>query len=120
VNLLSAQAGSPSISAAPAHRRSTTLPAGSARASAAELHHFGSIHSVVRRDDLRSTAFEIATSIAAKSPTVIRAAKQSLNGIDLWDVRRSYRFEQGFTFELNLSGVADERRAAFLERPADE
>jgi enoyl-CoA hydratase len=92
----------------------------SARASAAELHHFGSIHSVVRRDDLRSTAFEIATLIAAKSPTVIRAAKQSLNGIDLWDVRRSYRFEQGFTFELNLSGVADERRAAFLERPADE
>jgi enoyl-CoA hydratase len=92
----------------------------SARASATELHHFGSVHSVVPRDDLRSTAFEIATSIAAKSPTVIRAAKQSLNGIDLWDVRRSYRFEQGFTFELNLSGVADERRAAFLERPADE
>jgi enoyl-CoA hydratase len=45
---------------------------------------------------------------------VIRAAKESLNGIDLWDVKRSYRFEQGFTFELNLSGVADEARDAFV------
>ena len=52
----------------------------------------------------------------AKSPTVIRAAKESLNGIDLWDVKRSYRFEQGFTFELNLSGVADEHRDAFVAK----
>ena len=44
---------------------------------------------------------------------MIRAAKESLNGIDLWDVRRSYRYEQGFTFELNLSGVADKVRDEF-------
>jgi len=86
----------------------------SERASAAELHHFGSVRAVVPREELRSAALEVAAAIAAKSPTVIRAAKQSLNGIDLWDVRKSYRFEQGFTFELNLGGVADERRAAFL------
>ena len=36
--------------------------------------------------------------------------------IDLWDVKRSYRFEQGFTFELNLSGVADEHRDAFVAK----
>jgi len=59
-------------------------------------------------------ALAVAAEIAAKSPTVIRAAKESLNGIDLWDVKRSYRFEQGFTFELNLSGVADEHRDRFL------
>ncbi len=47
---------------------------------------------------------------------MIRAAKESLNGIDLWDVKRSYRFEQGFTFELNLSGVSDELRDAFVEK----
>ena len=87
----------------------------SARATAAELHHYGSVHAVVAREDLRAAALTFAGEIAAKSPVVIRAAKQSLNGIDLWDVRKSYRFEQGFTFELNLSGVADERRAAFLE-----
>jgi enoyl-CoA hydratase len=45
---------------------------------------------------------------------VIRAAKESLNGIDPVDVKRSYRFEQGFTFELNLRGVADEARDAFV------
>jgi enoyl-CoA hydratase len=56
----------------------------------------------------------LAATIAEKSPAVIRAAKESLNGIDLWDVRKSYRYEQGYTFELNLSGVADERRAAWL------
>ena len=29
---------------------------------------------------------------------------------------RSYRFEQGFTFELNLRGVGDEARAAFVDK----
>ena len=63
---------------------------------------------------------EVAAEIAAKSPTVIRAAKESINGIDPVDVKRSYRYEQGFTFELNLSGVSDEHRQAFVaKRDAD-
>ena len=82
-------------------------------ARAAELHAWGSVLSVVPRAELRQAAYDIATMIASKSPVVIRAAKQSLNGIDLWDVKRSYRYEQGFTFELNLSGVADELRDDF-------
>ena len=88
----------------------------SATASAAELHAFGSVLEVVPRESLRNAAMEVASSIAAKSPTVIRAAKESLNGIDLWDVKHSYRYEQGFTFELNLSGVADEHRDAFVAK----
>ena len=84
-----------------------------ATATAAELHHFGSVLQVVPRAELRDAAMAVAESIAAKSPTVMRAAKECLNGIDLWDVKRSYRFEQGFTFELNLSGVADELRDDF-------
>lgn len=84
-------------------------------ATAAELHAYGSVLRVVPRDRLRDAAFEVARDIAAKSPAVIRAAKESLNGIDPWDVRRSYRYEQGFTFELNLLGVADEHRDAFVE-----
>jgi enoyl-CoA hydratase len=87
-----------------------------ATATAAELHAYGSVLRVVPRDELRSAALEVATAIASKSPTVIRAAKASLNGIDPVDVKRSYRFEQGFTFELNLSGVADEHRDAFVEK----
>ncbi|MGW8641995.1 enoyl-CoA hydratase family protein [Micromonospora chalcea] len=85
----------------------------SATATAQELHAYGSVHSVVPRERLRATALAVATSIAEKDPTVIRAAKASLNGIDLWDVNRSYRFEQGFTFELNLTGVADRIRDEF-------
>jgi enoyl-CoA hydratase len=59
---------------------------------------------------------EIAAKICAKSRTVIRRAKEALNGIDPVDVNRSYRFEQGFTFELNLTGVSDEARDAFVEK----
>jgi len=82
--------------------------------TAPELHEFGSVLRVVPHAELRGAAMEMAAEIAAKSPTVIRAAKESLNGIDPIDVKRSYRYEQGFTFELNLSGVADEHRDAFV------
>jgi enoyl-CoA hydratase len=74
----------------------------------------------VPRAQLLDTALEIATVIAAKSPLVMRRAKESLNMIDPVDVKRSYRFEQGFTFELNLLGDSDELRRAFVEkRPAE-
>jgi enoyl-CoA hydratase len=92
----------------------------SATATAAELHAFGSVLRVVPREELREAALAVAGEIAAKSPTVIRAAKESLNGIDPVDVKRSYRFEQGFTFELNLLGVADEHRDAFVEGRATD
>jgi enoyl-CoA hydratase len=85
-------------------------------ATAHELEHYGSVLTVVPTEKLRDAALKIASQIAAKSPAVIRAAKESLNGIDLWDVKRSYRFEQGFTFELNLTGVADEHRDAFVAK----
>ncbi|MCU1592365.1 MAG: enoyl-CoA hydratase EchA20 [Frankiales bacterium] len=85
----------------------------SATATADELHAFGSVLRVVPKPELRDAALEVAAQIAAKDPTVIRAAKESLNGIDPMDVHRSYRFEQGFTFELNLSGVADKVRESF-------
>jgi enoyl-CoA hydratase len=85
--------------------------------TAAELLHYGSVLKVVSRDKLVAAARDVAEAIAAKSPIVIRAAKESLNGIDLWDVKRSYRFEQGFTFELNLTGVSDELRDDFVDKP---
>jgi enoyl-CoA hydratase len=85
-----------------------------ATATAFELHAFGSVHSVVPFSQLRDAALALAQDIAAKDPFVIRRAKESLNGIDLWDVNRSYRYEQGFTFELNLSGVSDRIRDDFV------
>jgi enoyl-CoA hydratase len=85
-------------------------------ATAQELHHYGSVLAVVEHDKLRDAAFGLARRIADKSPLVIRAAKESLNGIDPVDVKKSYRYEQGYTFELNLSGVADEARDAFVDK----
>lgn len=84
-------------------------------ATAAELHAFGSVHTVVPRDQLRDAALAVARVIAGKPPRVIRAAKACLNGIDPVNPNRSYRFEQGFTFELNLEGEGDRARAAFLK-----
>jgi enoyl-CoA hydratase/carnithine racemase len=85
-------------------------------ATAAELHGYGSVLRVVPREQLVEAAFDVAEEIATKSPTILRRAKESLNGIDPVDVRRSYRFEQGFTYELHVAGVADEQRAAFVEK----
>ena len=85
-------------------------------ASAVQLHDYGSVYRVVERSELEAAAREVATAIAAKSPTIIRRAKESLNGIDPVDVKRSYRFEQGFTYELSMSGDADEARQAFVEK----
>lgn len=79
------------------------------------LRHHGSVYEVVPREDLDKAALALATEIAAKDTRVIRRAKEAINGIDPQQVRRSYRFEQGFTFELNLTGVSDDARQAFLD-----
>ena len=84
-----------------------------ATVDAATLHHFGSVHEVVPREELDEAALRVARDIAAKDTRVIRAAKEALNLIDVQRVNSSYRMEQGFTFELNLAGVADEHRDAF-------
>ncbi|MHB1890420.1 MAG: enoyl-CoA hydratase family protein [Acidimicrobiales bacterium] len=87
-------------------------------ASAGELHAYGSVLEVVPRDGLVRAARAFAEKIAAKSPTILRHAKESLNGIDATDPKRSYRFEQGFTYELHVRGVAAEQREAFVEKRA--
>src|SRR3546814_261994 len=80
---------------------------------AADLVQHGSVLEVVPRDRLDEAALAVAGEIAAKDTRVIRAAKEALNGIDPIDVNKSYRFEQGFTMELNLMGVSDELRDEF-------
>jgi enoyl-CoA hydratase len=81
--------------------------------SAADLVPHGSVLEVVPRDQLDATALGVAGEIARKDTRVIRMAKEALNGIDPIDVNKSYRFEQGFTMELNLAGVSDELRDDF-------
>ncbi|MDX3576364.1 MULTISPECIES: enoyl-CoA hydratase family protein [unclassified Streptomyces] len=81
--------------------------------TAAELHAHGSVWRVTPRGDLRAAALELAGEIAAKDGELVRLAKAAINGIDPVDVRRSYRFEQGFTYEASVGGVADRVRGAF-------
>lgn len=81
--------------------------------TAAELLAHGSVWRVVPPDELMDTALELAEEIAAKDGHLLRLAKAALNGIDPVDVQRSYRFEQGFTFEANLAGTADRVRDTF-------
>ncbi|MGW6896339.1 MULTISPECIES: enoyl-CoA hydratase family protein [unclassified Streptomyces] len=90
-----------------------TLYYTSRTATAAELHAHGSVWKVVPRAELQDAALELAGEIARKDGYLIRLAKAAINGIDPVDVRRSYRFEQGFTFEANLSGAADRVRDTF-------
>jgi len=83
---------------------------------AQEALRLGGIESVVPREELRAAALELAGKIASKSPKAIRLAKWSLNGIELLDIKKSYRFEQGFTLELYTSPDSQESRDAFLEK----
>jgi enoyl-CoA hydratase len=87
--------------------------------TARQLHALGSVLRVVPAAELRAAALAVAAEIAGKDPEVIRLAKQSLNGIDPVDVRRSYRYEQGFTFELTLTGAGDAARQRFVDGSRD-
>jgi len=84
--------------------------------TAAEAYRLGALEAVVPRAELRAATRALATKIASKSPKALRLAKESLNGIELLDVKRSYRFEQGFTLELYTSPDSQEARDAFVEK----
>ena len=83
---------------------------------AAEAYRLGALEQVVARDALLPAARDLAAKIAGKSPRAVRLAKESLNGSELLDVKQSYRFEQGFTFELYTSPDSQEARDAFVEK----
>ena len=83
---------------------------------AAEALRLGGVESVVPREKLRDAAMDLARTIASKSPRALRLAKWSLNGIELLDIKKSYRFEQGFTLELYQSPDSQEARDAFVEK----
>jgi len=83
---------------------------------AAEALRLGGVESVVPAAELREHALSLARTIASKSPKALRLAKWSLNGIETLDVKKSYRFEQGFTLELYTSPDSQEARDAFVEK----
>lgn len=84
--------------------------------TAAEAYRLGAVEEVTTREGLLPAAMKLAASIASKSPKAVELAKESLNGIELLDVKKSYRFEQGFTLELYTSPDSQEARDAFVEK----
>jgi len=84
--------------------------------TAAEAYRLGAVEEIVPVAKLRDAALELAAKIASKSPRAVRLAKESLNGIEVLDVKRNYRYEQGFTLELYTSPDSQEARDAFVEK----
>ncbi|EKT4465605.1 enoyl-CoA hydratase family protein [Pseudomonas putida] len=83
---------------------------------AAEAYRLGAVERVVPREQLRETALGIAASIAAKSPAMIRLAKEALNGIEDGNLEDKYRWEQGFTLEAYRTQDSQEARDSFVEK----
>jgi enoyl-CoA hydratase len=83
---------------------------------APEAWRLGALEWMGPREELLPSAHRIAESIASKSPKAMRLAKECMNGIELLDIKSSYRFEQGFTLELYTSPDSQEARDAFVEK----
>jgi len=83
---------------------------------APEALRLGAIERVVAPEQLCETAMGIAAKIAAKSPAMIRIAKEALTGIEDGDLEAKYRWEQGFTLQAYMSPDSAETRAAFVQK----
>jgi enoyl-CoA hydratase len=83
---------------------------------AQEAYRLGAIERVVLREQLRETAMAIAARIAAKSPAMIRIAKEALTGIEASNLEDQYRWEQGFTLQAYMSPDSAATRAAFVDK----
>ena len=66
--------------------------------------------------DLLPTAREIAAKIAAKSPAMVKLAKEALTGIEDCNLEDKYRWEQGFTLQAYTMGDSQESRDALVEK----
>ena len=83
---------------------------------ARDAERYGFIERIVPKAGLRDAALEIARKIAAKSPAMIRIAKEALNGIEDGNLEDKYRWEQGFTLQAYTSPDSAETRRAFVEK----
>lgn len=84
--------------------------------SAPDAMAYGFIERLVPKNELPDAAREIAGKIAAKSPAMIRIAKEALNGIEDGDLEAKYRWEQGFTLQAYTMPDSAETRRAFVEK----
>lgn len=83
---------------------------------ATEAFRYGGIERVVPREQLSEVAREMARTIAAKSPVMLKLAKEALNGVEDGNLEDKYRWEQGFTLQAYMSADSQETRDAFVEK----
>ena len=83
---------------------------------AAELYRVGAVRAVVPRDQLLSTATDLARQLAAKSPIALRMAKASMNQVEGLPLKEAYRIEQTYTDRLLRFEDSAEARSAFFEK----
>ena len=69
-------------------------------------------YDVVNTEEAR----ELAAQIARKPAAAVRFAKAALNHIDPQDLHGNYRLEQGYTYQLNIMGIGDQQRDAFITK----
>jgi enoyl-CoA hydratase/carnithine racemase len=80
-----------------------------------ELHRLGTVYRLTEPGEYLTTARDVAATIARKSPSVVRRAKASIDRSIGRDIRRAYRVELSYTYELNLIGDAARARQTFLD-----
>jgi enoyl-CoA hydratase/carnithine racemase len=85
--------------------------------SAEEAFRLGMVSELLDdADALHRRATELAEDIAAKSPTALRLAKQSLDIAEGMPVLAGYEVEQQFSLRLAATPDAAEAAAAFREK----
>ena len=83
---------------------------------AQEAYRLGAVEKVVPLAELLPSARDIAAKIAAKSPAMVKLAKEALNGIEDGNLEDKYRWEQGFTLEAYTMDDSQESRDAFVQK----
>jgi enoyl-CoA hydratase len=86
--------------------------------SAWEAHRIGLVEQVVPSRKLERTAFDLAETIARKSPVGLRLAKRALNESEFLPVHEGYIVEQGYSTRLLATEDAREATRAVLEKRA--
>jgi enoyl-CoA hydratase/carnithine racemase len=81
-----------------------------------ELLRLGIAEACTTPEDLMSTALELATTIASKSPISTRMIKHTLNTIEDMSLRDGYRYEQDMTAQIGKTDDAKEAQLAFREK----
>jgi enoyl-CoA hydratase len=84
--------------------------------SAAEALQWGFVDQVVPASDLLPAAYQLAETIASKSPIGLRMAKEALNTVEFMPVEEGYELEQQYSTQLMHTEDAREAARAVVEK----